>query len=275
MVAMIQTLHHVLFAIEGHEVSGTAFIDPWRAALIPTIGGIILGVIGWLSMRRARIPIIDPVEANALHGGRIPMKGSLLLVLQTMMSNGFGASIGMEAGYTQIGSAIASRLGQIFSVRRNDLRTLVGCGAAGAIAAAFDAPLTGAFYAFELIISTYSIATLAPVVVASITAVGTMRLLLPQESFQVDFAGTLTATDYSLVFVMAILSALVAIVMMRTVTLVETLFGKSRFPSGCGRPSADCAWAASPSSPPPSCRPAILRCMSASAPIIRRRSSSC
>lgn len=230
MVAAIQALHHTLFAIEGHEVSGAAYIDPWRAALVPTIGGIILGVIGWLSMRRSRIPIIDPIEANALHGGRIPMKGSLLLVLQTMVSNGFGASIGMEAGYTQIGSAIASRLGQIFSVRRSDLRTLVGCGAAGAIAAAFDAPLTGAFYAFELIIATYSIATLAPVVVASIAAVGVMRLLLPQESLQVGFAGTLTAADYSLVFVMAILSAIVAIVMMRTVTLVEALFSKSRLP---------------------------------------------
>lgn len=230
MVATVQWLHHVLFAIEGHEVSGAAFIDPWRAALVPAAGGIILGAIVWVTTRRSRIPMIDPVEANALHGGRIPMKGSWLLVLQTMVSNGFGASIGMEAGYTQIGSAFASRLGQLFHVRRSDLRILVGCGAAGAIAAAFDAPLTGAFYAFELIIATYSIASLAPVVVASIAAVGTMRLLLPQQSFQVGFAGTLSASDYTLVFVMALVSALVAIAMMRTVTLVEVLFNKSRLP---------------------------------------------
>lgn len=230
MVATVQWLHHVLFAIEGHEVSGAAFLDPWRAALVPAVGGILMGLIGWLSTRQRRIPIIDPVEANALHGGRIPMKGSLLLVLQTMVSNGFGASIGMEAGYTQIASAFASRIGQIFHVRRNDLRTLVGCGAAGAIAAAFDAPLTGAFYAFELIIATYSIASLAPVAVASIAAVGTMHLLFPQTSFQVGFAGKLNVSDYSLVVVMAIVSAIVAIAMMRTVTLVEVLFGKSRMP---------------------------------------------
>ncbi|MFX8067277.1 chloride channel protein, partial [Acinetobacter baumannii] len=55
-----------------------------------------------------------------------------------------------------------------FEVRRSDLRTLVGCGAAGAIAAGFGAPLAGAFYAFELIIGTYSIATLTPVVVAAL-----------------------------------------------------------------------------------------------------------
>lgn len=123
------------------------------------------------------------------------MKGSVLLVLQTMVSNGFGASIGIEAGYTQIGSAFASRLGHLLHVRRSDLRILVGCGAAGAIAAAFDAPLTGAFYVFELTIATYLIASLAPVVVAAIAAVGTMRLLLPQELSQVGFAGSLTASD--------------------------------------------------------------------------------
>lgn len=230
MVATIQWLHHWLFAIEGYEVSGATTLDPMRAAFVPAIGGILMGLIGWVSTRLLRVSVIDPVEANALHGGRIPMTGSLLLVLQTMVSNGFGASIGMEAGYTQIGSAFASRLGQIFRVRRNDLRTLVGCGAAAAIAAAFDAPLTGAFYAYELIIATYSIASLAPVVVASIVAVGTMRVLLPQPSFQVGFAGTLTAPDYILVFVMAILSALVAIAMMRTVTLIEQLFSRSRIP---------------------------------------------
>ncbi|GGE44260.1 chloride channel protein [Agaricicola taiwanensis] len=230
MLALIQWLHHVLFAVEGHEVSGASFIEPWRAAFIPAIGGLILGLVSWLIARRSRLPVIDPIEANALYGGRIPTPGSLLLVFQTMVSNGFGASIGMEAGYTQISSALASRLGQIFHVRRSDLRTLVGCGAAGAIAAAFDAPLTGAFYAFELVISTYTIATLAPVVIASIAAVGVMRLLLPQPSFQVGFAGTLSASDYSLVLIMAILSALIAIAMMRTVTLVEVIFNKSRLP---------------------------------------------
>ena len=77
---------------------------------------------------------------------------------QTLISNGCGASVGLEAGFAQIGSAIASRIGVALDLRRQDLRTLVGCGAAGAIAAAFAAPLTGAFYAFELIIGAYSLA---------------------------------------------------------------------------------------------------------------------
>ena len=65
----------------------------------------------------------------------------------------------------------------MFRVRRNDLRLLVGCGAAGAIAGAFNAPLTGAFYAFELVIGTYTLATFAPVAVSAIVAVSVVHAL--------------------------------------------------------------------------------------------------
>ena len=80
------------------------------------------------------------------------LRDSLIVALQTLISNGFGASVGLEAGYTQIGLAAWPRASaQSCKLRRADLRVLVGCGAAAAIAAAFGAPLTGAFYAFELV----------------------------------------------------------------------------------------------------------------------------
>ncbi len=92
----------------------------------------------------------------------------MLVAVQNVISNGCGASVGLEAGYTQISAGLASRLGLSFELRRADMRVLVGCAAAAAIAAAFGAPLTGAFYAFELIIGTYAIASLTPVVTAAL-----------------------------------------------------------------------------------------------------------
>ena len=86
------------------------------------------------------------------------LRDSLVVTAQILVSNGFGASVGLEAGYTQIASGLASRLGIAFRLRRADLRVSLGAGAAGAIAAAFGAPLTGTFYAFELIIGTYTAA---------------------------------------------------------------------------------------------------------------------
>ena len=160
-------------------------------------GGLCMGLSGWAIMRWWPRRAIDPIEANALYGGRMSLNDSLIVVGQTLLSNGVGASVGLEAGYTQIGSALASRLGRSFRVRRNDMRVLVGCGAAGAIAAAFNAPLTGAFYAFELVIGTYSLATLAPVVSAAIVAVVVERLLTPElYGFDIALPTTIAPVDY-------------------------------------------------------------------------------
>src|SRR5262249_60979882 len=100
--------------------------------------------------------------------GRLSLPGRLIGALQTMCSSGVGASVGLEAGYTQIASGIASRIGIAFRLRRGDLRVLVGCGAAAGIAGAFGAPLAGAFYGFELILSSYAPASLAPVGISAL-----------------------------------------------------------------------------------------------------------
>src|SRR3546814_2677996 len=80
------------------------------------------------------------------------MVDSIRLTIATMLSNAAGASVGMEAGYTQFGSAIFSSVSQYFRLRRDDARIYVTAGAAAAIAAAFNAPLAGAFYGFELVL---------------------------------------------------------------------------------------------------------------------------
>ncbi len=230
LVATSRGLQHTLFNVTTEDVSGATAIDPVRALLVPLIGGLAVGLIGHLWSRWSRMAIVDPIEANALHGGRLDALPSAVVVLQTLVSNVFGASVGMEAAYTQAGSACASLLGGGLSLRRADMRILVGCGSAGAIAAAFDAPLTGAFYAFELILGAYTLAALAPVGVASICAVGTVRLVSKPVSFEVGFAGALSWSDHLLVVTMGVLCALLGIAVMRSVAFVEAAFRRSRLP---------------------------------------------
>ena len=117
---------------------------------------------------RRRGTEVDPIEANALHGGRMSMRGSLIVAAQTVWSSGVGASVGLEAGYTQLASGIASKIGQAFRLRRSDMRILVGCGAAGGDRRRLRRAAGGAFYGFELIIGSYSIASLAPVGMAAL-----------------------------------------------------------------------------------------------------------
>jgi len=162
-------MHRLLFSVPlGERLSALSHIDPWAALAVPTLGGALFGLSLWILVRVRPGREIDPIEANALHGGRMSFRGSVIVALQTVWSSGVGASVGLEAGYTQLASGIASWIGQAFRLRRRDLRVLVGCGAAAAIAGAFGAPLAGAFYAFELVIATYSISYLAPVGVAAL-----------------------------------------------------------------------------------------------------------
>ena len=173
-----QLAHMVFYRIAlDQRLSGLDRVTPWMALTAPVIGGLAIGLIElWRRRNNARVAV-DPVEANALRGGRMSLRDSVVVSLQTLISNGCGASVGLEAGYTQIGSGLASRLGLMLRLRRNDLRILVGCGAAGAIAAAFGAPLTGAFYAFELIVGVYSVANVASITAAAVTAVLTATAL--------------------------------------------------------------------------------------------------
>ena len=221
--------HEALFHLDrGDRLSGSVGLKQVRTMVVLGGGGLLVGLTSLAIARWWNRRTVDPIEANALHGGRMSLSDSMIVTAQTMLSNGVGASVGLEAGYTQISSALASRLGRSFRLRRNDLRLLVGCGAAGAIAAAFQAPLTGSFYAFELVIGTYSLATLAPVVVSAIAAVIVSRLLNPDSvGFDIRVPSVLEPVDYLPVLALGVMCALGGIAMMRGVTLVEAWFRRS------------------------------------------------
>src|SRR4029077_10845602 len=140
---------------------------------------------------------------------------------------GVGASVGLEAGYTQLGGGIASRIGMAFRLRRADLRILVGCGAAGGIAGAFGAPLAGACYGFELIIGGYTPNSLAPVAVSALIGYLVAQALAPAELGVVAPERIVIAThDLVIAALIGLLCAAAGIVIMRGVALCEALFGR-------------------------------------------------
>ncbi len=166
-----QLLHEIFFALPlDQRLSATMRLDTWRALVVPVAGGFLLSLIAWIAGSRFKGRMADAIEANALHGGRLSIGGSLYITLQTFVSNSFGTSVGLEAAYTQVCAALSSFMGRGLAARRSDMRLLVACGAAGAISAAFGAPLAGAFYAFEVVLGAYAVASLVPVVASAIVA---------------------------------------------------------------------------------------------------------
>ncbi len=225
-------LHRLLFGIAaGDRLSAVEALPSHVGFVIPVVGGLIMAA-GGVALARARLKRpVDPIEANALHGGRMSIRDSLIVALQTIVSNGFGASVGLEAGYSQMVAGIASRLGINFRLRRADLRMLVGCGAASAIAAAFNAPLTGAFYGFELIIGTYTASALAPVLTASIVGILVTRVLgHGAYSITVGPLSAFHSSDLPVLLLLALICGGIGILIMRGVTLTELAFRHSHIP---------------------------------------------
>jgi chloride channel protein, CIC family len=230
MSMAVEGLHVALFQLEwGDRLSSQFRIEPWRALLVPSLGGLLLGLAFMLLLRWRPAREIDPIEANALHGGLMSFRGSVIVALQTIWSSGVGASVGLEAGYTQLASGLAASLGRGFHLRRADQRLMVGCGAAAAIAGAFGAPLGGAFYAFELVIGGYTPASLTPVGIAAVAGYFVTRAFAPLSlGIGVGPVGDVMGRDLVIAALLGILAALVGIAIMRGVALGETLLAKTR-----------------------------------------------
>lgn len=223
---LTQWLHQTLFALslDDRLSAQVSLVDP-RLALIPAAGGLVMGVTIVLNRKYRKRQPVDPIEANAIHGGRMSLRESALVTSQTAISSSCGASVGLEAGYTQLASALGSWLAIRLRLRRNEVRMLVGCGAAGAIAAAFGAPLAGAFYAFELIIGVYSIGLLAPVVGAALAGnLVAIQLGAIQTPVEVGSIASLTAADIAPFMVVGLIGGGFAVGVMRLVNLIERAY---------------------------------------------------
>lgn len=224
-------LHSLFYGVPfAAGLSGSALAHSPTLLLIPVLGGGLTAL--FVHLRRRKGSIVDPIEANALYGGRMSLTDSIWVTLQNLASNGFGLSAGLEAAYTQLSSGLASKLGLKMKLRREDVRVLVGCGSAGAIAAAFGAPLTGAFYAFELIIGTYSTILLTPVIAAAITAT-LVSHALTGKTFEIEIGpiGAISAMDLLPALALGGICAGLGILVMIGVVRVERLASASRIPS--------------------------------------------
>ncbi len=240
VAAVISTLHRIIelghewvFQLESGSHLSSAKHIPWpHLLIIPALGGLMVGVVAMVSKRWRPREIVDPIEANATLGGRMSMTDNLRLLSEALISNIAGASVGMEAAYTQIGSGLMSWLGQRMQLRREDLRIFVAAGAAAAIAAAFNAPLAGAFYGFELVLGTYTIAALPQVALAALSGALFVRMFTNDEAIFSLSTRVIDIPDwnYPLFFLLGIVSALLGITTMKMVTKCEHIATKLTIP---------------------------------------------
>jgi CIC family chloride channel protein len=176
---------HADFSVAGGDSHPwLPWLGPWFVLLVPAVAGLVYGPLVQRFAPEARghgVP--EVMYAVAERGGRIPPQVSAVKALASALCIGGGGSVGREGPIVQIGAAMGSALGQLVRLPESRLRVLVACGAAGGIAATFNAPLAGPFFAMELILRNFAVESFGAVVLASVTASVVGRTILGDEAF--------------------------------------------------------------------------------------------
>jgi CIC family chloride channel protein len=207
---------------------------PWLGlgffVLIPAIGGIVYGPLIYRYAREARghgVP--EVMVAVAENGGRIRPQVSVVKALASAVCIGTGGSVGREGPIVQIGSALASSLGQWTRMPENRMRILVACGAGGGIAATFNAPITGVFFGVEIILREFSVDAMFTVMLSAMIADAVAIPFLGDKPFLASFPPGISLphpSDYLLVAVLAVAAGLVGLLFKNVVYAVEDLWDR-------------------------------------------------
>ncbi|MGB8643775.1 MAG: chloride channel protein [Anaerolineae bacterium] len=207
----------------------TGWSSTFRLGLIlfPTLGGLL--VAAWMALMSRKgqtgLGVAGIMEAVALHAGRIDLRGSLGRIGGAILTVGLGGSAGPEDPSVQIGATLGSQLGQWFHLTEARVKTLVGCGAAAGIGAAFNAPISGVFFAIEIILGEFSAAAVGLIVLAAVAgAVVIQSLLGSKPAFQVPGYELLSPAELGLYALLGVVAAVVAFLYIRLIILLEDFF---------------------------------------------------
>ena len=148
-----------------------ANITPYHLFIIPAIGGVIFGpIIYWFAHETKGPGIAEVMQAMVIRGGRIRPRVAVVKALVSAICIGTGGSVGREGPIAQIGSSIGSTVGQVLNLSDERIRSLVACGAAGGVAATFNAPIAGSIFALEVILGSFQAVNFGMVVISAVVA---------------------------------------------------------------------------------------------------------
>jgi len=168
---LIKEISNFSFQGAGNILENIMSTSWYWILIIPAIGGLIVGpIIYFLAPEAKGHGVPEVMQAILLKGGNIRPRVAFIKAIASSISIGTGGSVGREGPIIQIGSSLGSMIGQFLRVPSKRMKTLVGCGAAAGIAAAFNAPIAGALFAVEIILMDFAIAQFSPIVISSVIA---------------------------------------------------------------------------------------------------------
>jgi CIC family chloride channel protein len=204
-------------------------LDRIHLLLAPAIGMV---VVSWMVRRwapEAKGHGVPEVQyAVRMLGGRIRARVAAVKALASALSIGSGGSVGREGPIVQIGSSLGSTLGQAVGMGPDQTRILVASGAAGAIAATFNAPIAGVMFALEVILGSFAARSFGLVVIASVSATAASQAVLGREpAFRLVEQFTLVSDwEFPLYLILGVFTGLIALAYVQSVYWFEDSFDR-------------------------------------------------
>ena len=199
--------------------------------LLPVLGGLLAGPLTNRVAREARghaVPLV--MMAVVRRGGRIVKRVATIDAIAALLTIGFGGAAGRAGPIVQIGSALGSGVGQLGKVVSPRLRTLVACGAAGGLAATFNAPVAGAIFSREVVVGRLGTDLVLVLLTAVISSLVAGQYLGGAPAFGVPAHGPVGAAELPLFFLMGALIGGAAVLHVGALYGTEDRFGAWRFP---------------------------------------------
>ncbi len=196
----------------------------WMLLLIPTLGGLVVGLIVHFFTPEGRVrSVADVIEGAALNDGRVEKKAGLASAICSWITLSTGGSTGREGPVVHIAAMISSWVSNTIRADGVTGRDLLGCAVAAAVSASFNAPIAGALFALEVILRHFAVHAFAPIVVASAAGTVINRVIFGDVT-EFTLPGATTVEFYlelPAFFILGLVCGLVAVAMMRAVFLAE------------------------------------------------------
>jgi len=206
---------------------------PWYAVVgIPVAGGLFLGLILYpRAPNTSGAGVPDVIEAMVERGGDIHHRTTFYKMLATLISLSCGASVGREGPMVHIGASIGSAVARVLRVAQEWRIVFLACGAAGAIAATFNAPMAGMLFAAEIILIDFQVGYLSQIAVSAVTAtVVSHQFLGDLPTFDVPSVSLVHYWEIPVFLLLGLIAGVLSIVVIKLISRVEDSFNATAIP---------------------------------------------
>ena len=222
------------FGASLEQMSGFIGILPdWQIVLVPTLGGLLVGLMVYYLMPAQRPRgVADVMEAAALRSGAITLREGVGAAAVSAASISVGASVGREGPVVHLGAALSSFVATKLRLSRSQAVTLLGCGVASAVASSFNAPIAGVFFALEVVIGHYALSAFAPIVIAGVTGTIITRLYFGDfPAFIISDQTIVSFWEFPAFALLGIVCAMSAVVFLRSCEFSADIFARIPVPA--------------------------------------------